>query len=41
MEHCEEASVSRALTEWALTDWTLSGLLLSGPWGVGSLGRVH
>ena len=24
MEHCEEASVSRALTEWALTEWALT-----------------
>ena len=23
MEHCEEASVSGALTEWALTEWVL------------------
>ena len=25
MEHCEEASVSRSLTEWALTEWALGG----------------
>ena len=24
LEHCEEASVSGALTEWALTEWALT-----------------